>query len=72
MTAFLLAHEASIRLVLFGAVLLAMAGWEALAPRRSPTVPRTLRWPNNLGIVVLNTIVLRLVFPAAAGGLALV
>jgi sterol desaturase/sphingolipid hydroxylase (fatty acid hydroxylase superfamily) len=33
-------------------------------------VSKTLRWTSNLGIVVLNTVVLRLVFPVAAVGMA--
>ena len=72
MTHFFLAHEATTRLSLFGMLLLVMASWEALAPRRTLTMPRGLRWPNNLGIVALNTVVLRLVFPSAAVGAALV
>lgn len=71
MTHFLLAHEASVRLAVFGAMLVAMAIWEALVPRRALIVSRAIRWPNNLGIVVLNTTVLRLAFPAAAVATAL-
>lgn len=48
-----------------------MALWEILAPRRMLTVPKTRRWIANLGIVVLNTVMLRLLFPAAAVGMAL-
>ncbi|MDE1937946.1 MAG: sterol desaturase family protein [Alphaproteobacteria bacterium] len=71
MTSFLLAHVTSARLALFLVVLLAMVGWEALAARRPLSVSRAIRWPNNLGIVMLNTAVLRLAFPTAAVGLAL-
>jgi sterol desaturase/sphingolipid hydroxylase (fatty acid hydroxylase superfamily) len=52
-------------------VLAAMALWEILAPRRSRTLPRRRRWPANLGIVVLNTLLVRALFPAAALGMAL-
>jgi sterol desaturase/sphingolipid hydroxylase (fatty acid hydroxylase superfamily) len=48
-----------------------IALWEVAAPRRAPTLTRTLRWSANLGIVVLNTVLLRLLFPAAAVGMAL-
>jgi sterol desaturase/sphingolipid hydroxylase (fatty acid hydroxylase superfamily) len=68
----LLANEPWIRLACFAAVLAAMAGWELLAPRRPQAIGRLGRWPSNLGIVALNTLVLRLVFPTAAVGLALV
>lgn len=47
-----------------------MASWELLAPRRALTVSKSVRWANNLGIVALNTIILRLIFPAAAVGIA--
>jgi sterol desaturase/sphingolipid hydroxylase (fatty acid hydroxylase superfamily) len=66
-----LAFEPGLRLSAFFGVLAVMAGWELMAPRRVLTVPRRLRWPSNLGIVVLNSIALRLVFPAAAVGMAL-
>lgn len=47
-----------------------MAGWEILSPARTLTVPKGIRWANNLGLVFLNSIVLRLLFPAAAVGVA--
>ena len=66
----IITHEATIRLSCFGGVLLLVALWETLAPRRLRTVARLTRWTSNLGIVVLNTVVLRLIFPAAAVGMA--
>jgi len=66
----ILANEAGLRLGFFTGVFALMAVWELLAPRRALTVSKTLRWSNNLGLVVLNTLVLRLVFPAAAVGMA--
>ncbi len=72
MSSFLLAHEPTVRLACFFGVLLAMAGWEAWAPRRRRLFARRLRWPSNLGIVALDTLLLRLIFPAAAVGLATV
>ncbi|HEY9531335.1 MAG TPA: sterol desaturase family protein [Burkholderiales bacterium] len=67
----LLAIEPVLRLSAFLAVLVAMAAWEALAPRRARKLPRRSRWPANLGIVVLNTVIVRLLFPVAAVGVAL-
>ena len=52
-------------------VLVLMALWELWAPRRQPSIPRRRRWPSNLGIVALNTMVVRLAFPTAAVGVAL-
>ncbi|MGD8938604.1 MAG: sterol desaturase family protein [Gammaproteobacteria bacterium] len=63
-------HEIGIRLGFFFGTFLLIALWEIVAPKRALTVSKTLRWFNNLGIVVLNTIILRLLFPAAAVGVA--
>lgn len=70
MQAFITAHEAAIRLSFFLAVFLLMALWELVAPRRLLRLPKAARWSANLGLVVLNTLVLRLLFPAAAVGVA--
>jgi sterol desaturase/sphingolipid hydroxylase (fatty acid hydroxylase superfamily) len=71
MDSVLLEHEPRIRLAAFLAVFVAMALWELLAPRRALTVPKAVRWASNLGLVALNTVLLRLVFPSAAVGAAL-
>lgn len=55
-------HEGAIRLGFFLGTLALMLLWEVLAPRRKLTAPRTVRWFSNLGIVVIDTIVVRLVF----------
>lgn len=47
-----------------------MALWEIASPKRSLTVSKNTRWLNNLSIVFLNTVILRLMFPAAAIGIA--
>ena len=69
---FLLANEKIIRLSAFLGILVVMAAWEVAAPRRRREIPRLLRWTNNPGIVVADTILVRLTFPVAAVGLALV
>jgi sterol desaturase/sphingolipid hydroxylase (fatty acid hydroxylase superfamily) len=66
-----LAHEPLVRLGCSIAVFAAMALWEWLAPRRSQAIKRRTRWPNNLGISVLNTVVLRIIFPTAGVGMAI-
>lgn len=66
----LLAYEPAVRLAAFVAVLAAMSFWEVLAPRRARLLPRLQRWPANLSIVILNTLIVRLAFPAAALGVA--
>ena len=70
MSEFLLAHEATIRLSIFLGVLVAMMLWELAAPRRRLDIPRVIRWTNNLALVVVDTIILRLTFPVLAVGLA--
>jgi len=66
-----LENEPLIRMTAFAGILLLMALWELFAPRREQVVPRRGRWPSNLGIVVVDSLLLRLVFPAAAVGAAL-
>ncbi len=66
----ILEREAIIRLGVFAFVFVTMLLWELLAPRRALSVSRAMRWTSNLGLLVLNTIVLRLMFPAAAVGIA--
>jgi sterol desaturase/sphingolipid hydroxylase (fatty acid hydroxylase superfamily) len=68
----LLANEPVIRLLAFAGIFAAMAAWEILAPRRGQNLGRGTRWPSNIGIVVLDTVLVRLVFPTTAVGLALV
>ena len=67
-----IAAEPIIRLTCFRGIPLLMALWEFLTPRRPQVITRRLRWPNNLGLVVLDTLVVRLLFPFAAVGLAFV
>ncbi len=57
--------------VFFG-ILIVMAVWELAAPRRRVEIPRLVRWSNNLGLVVLDALLVRLAFPVVAVGLAAV
>ena len=45
--------------------------WEFAAPRRKLSQARWLRWYSNIGIVVLNTVVVRLILPVAPVALAI-
>jgi len=58
--------EIAVRLGCFGGVLLIMALWELLAPRRRLAVRKGPRWASNLGLAVLNTIAARLLMPITA------
>ena len=68
----MLPNEIAVRLGAFVAVLVTMALWEVLTPRRPSSYSRIRRWPNNLGIVALNTALVRILLPGAAVGLALI
>ena len=70
LTEILLAHQPVIRVGAFIAVFAAMALWELLAPQRRQAIGRLSRWPGNLGVVVLDTLLVNLVFPLAAVGVA--
>lgn len=67
---FVLAHEPAIRLGFFFAVFVFVGLWETVALRRTLATSKAMRWASNLGLVVLNTLLLRLVFPLAAAGIA--
>ena len=68
----LLANEGMLRLCVFLGVLFAMMVWELVSPLRRQAVPRLLRWTNNLALVVIDTVILRLTFPILAVGLAVI
>ena len=53
-------------------IFLALALWEVLSPRRTLSVGRARRWPSNLAILVLDALLVRLLIPAAAVGMAVI
>lgn len=63
--------EPIVRLGAFASVFFLMVLWEAEAPRRRHALGRWVRWPANLGMVVLGTLLVRLVLPAGAVGASL-
>lgn len=65
-----MAYEKEIRMGFFFGMLAIVGLWEVFAPRRTLTVSKTVRWVNNLGLVFFNSIIVRLVFPVAAIGVA--
>lgn len=65
------ANEPLIRIIFFLGTFVAMAIWEVVAPRRERAISRLVRWTNNLGIVVIDTVLVRFTFPILAVGLAL-
>jgi sterol desaturase/sphingolipid hydroxylase (fatty acid hydroxylase superfamily) len=66
----LITHEPAVRLGAFAVGLLVIAACEALAPRRKRALGRRARWPHNLALVALNTLLVRGVVPISAVSLA--
>jgi sterol desaturase/sphingolipid hydroxylase (fatty acid hydroxylase superfamily) len=56
-------YELVIRFGFFFGILIIMALWEYFAPRRPLTTSKTMRWTSNLGLVLIDSILVRLVFP---------
>ena len=67
---FVVAFEPHVRLSAFLGIFIVVALWELAAPRRLLRVSKAVRWMSNIGIVVIDTVLLRLVFPVAAVGIA--
>ena len=63
--------EPVLRLGLFASGFLLFAVLEVVFGDRPLSITRWRRWPHNLGLMLVSTIVARLVFPAAAVGVAL-
>src|SRR3954454_5283392 len=53
-------------------IFLALALWEVFAPRRGLSIGRARRWPSNLAILVLDALLVRLLIPVAAVGVAVI
>ena len=64
-------NEVVVRLGFFFGTLFLMFIWELLAPKRQLSVSKTKRWISNLLIVFIDSVIIRLLFPAAAVGAAL-
>ena len=66
----ILQNELTIRLGAFFGVLVAVALAEIAFPRRRLTVSKPRRWASNLGIVFLNSALVRVLLPLTAAGFA--
>jgi sterol desaturase/sphingolipid hydroxylase (fatty acid hydroxylase superfamily) len=60
-----------IRLSFFLGIFLVMALWEIIAPRRKKTTAKAIRWTWNLGLTVLNPLIVRLLFPVLTVAIAI-
>jgi sterol desaturase/sphingolipid hydroxylase (fatty acid hydroxylase superfamily) len=70
MSEFVELHEGTIRLIFFAGIFVLVALAELVFPRRQLTTSKAGRWFANIGIVVINAVMLRLLLPATAVGLA--
>jgi len=70
MADWLLDHEGGLRLAAFIGTFALVALWETFAPARTLLLERSQRWTRNLGVAALNILLLRLLLPAAAVGMA--
>nr|WP_319386228.1 sterol desaturase family protein [uncultured Roseibium sp.] len=60
-----------VRMACFAGIFLVMALLEAGLPRRRLENGRLKRWPTNWGLILLDSILVRLIFPIGGVGLAL-
>ncbi len=70
MTDWIMSNEPVIRLGFFAGIFGLMAIWEVIAARRELITGKGRRWVGNLSLVALDTLIVRLLFPTAALGMA--
>lgn len=70
MLSFIESQESIFRLLTFFSIFGVMAAAEWLFPKRILTVSKAKRWLNNIALMMLNTALLRAIFPLAAAGFA--
>lgn len=56
-------NEAAIRLGFFFGIFVVIVLWEYLSPRRVLTMSKSVRWLSNMGVVAIDTLAVRLLFP---------
>ncbi|MEP6342190.1 MAG: sterol desaturase family protein [Maricaulaceae bacterium] len=71
LTLWITTHEGRLRLCVFIGLLMGLILLEALFPRKARTQKRPHRWATNLLMVVIDSVVLRLVFPIIAVGFSM-
>jgi sterol desaturase/sphingolipid hydroxylase (fatty acid hydroxylase superfamily) len=68
----MLTYEIQIRLGVAIGLFVIIALIETILPRRNLSYQRGRRWPANIALVFFNSLVIRLLFPVAAVGFALI
>jgi len=64
-------HEASARLIVFAAIAVILIFWERRAAAHTARISPGHRWSANFGMGIIDTLILRLIFPAGAVGAAM-
>ena len=64
--------EPVVRLTTFLVVFAAMALWERVAPARTLRLPRSVRWRANVGLGIIDMLIVRLIIPGSAVAVAVV
>lgn len=72
MTEFIFEYEGIIRIGSFLGLFALLTIWEIASPRRKLLELRTFRWINNIGLIVLSSVLVRFIFPTAAVGIGLI
>jgi len=72
MNMFVIDNEIYLRLTFFFVIFIIMAVWEIGKPRRVLTTSKANRWAVNLSITFIDALIVRLIFPMAAIGTALI
>ncbi len=70
MSQFIIENEAQLRLAVFITILAVMALAETVFPKKQRALPRAHRWTSNLMLVVIDSLVVRILFPIVAVGVA--
>ena len=70
MEIWILQKEVYFRLGIFFGLFLLFALWEVIFPDHKSPYSKTTRWSSNLGLVLLNNLIVRVLFPVTAIGLA--
>jgi sterol desaturase/sphingolipid hydroxylase (fatty acid hydroxylase superfamily) len=66
----LLDHESTIRLGFFLGAFALLSIWELFAPRRALETSKVIRWTNHVALAIVNILMIRVLFPLVAVGLA--
>jgi sterol desaturase/sphingolipid hydroxylase (fatty acid hydroxylase superfamily) len=67
----LIGSEPAIRLGVFVSAFVLIAVLELARPRRALDAPKSVRWTNNIGLATVNIFSVRVLFPSAAVGIAI-